>query len=205
MKVPVMTPSRYLSWITLPVVLSACSTMADVVGHKDEGTTRPYELSADQAWELTKIVFRTEGADAIEEHRDEGYILTSSGSNFYSKGTVMGAWVEPDSGNGVNVTVLTKRRVKTNLFTTLTEGTFHRRFAQGVRMITSGYPLPAMLPDSNEGNGDQYIVRTPSAPHVANNSVPVSESDGPCRLPESRPQMLSVEAAKFIGGTFESR
>ena len=70
--------------------------MADVVGHKDEGTTRGYELSSDQAWELAKIVFRTEGADAIEEHRDEGYMLTSSGSNFYSKGAVMGAWVEPE-------------------------------------------------------------------------------------------------------------
>src|SRR5262245_53604665 len=110
-----------LGWMTLTLVLSACSTMADVVDHKHEGTARVYELSSDQAWELAKIVFRTEGADAIEEHRDEGYMLTSSGSNLYSDGAVMGAWLEPSGGNRVNVTVLTKRRVKTNLFTTLTE------------------------------------------------------------------------------------
>src|SRR5215831_3811527 len=103
MKMPDLIPSHYLCWITLPVVLSACSTMADVVGHENEGTTRGYELSADQAWELAKIVFRTEGADAIEEHRDEGYMLTSSGSNFYSKGTVMGAWIEPNGDNRTNV------------------------------------------------------------------------------------------------------
>jgi hypothetical protein len=191
MEAPDKIPSQYLCWITLPVVLSACSTMADVVGHKYEGTTGSYELSSDQAWELAKVVFRTEGADAIEEHRDEGYILTSSGSNFYSRGAVMGAWIEPHSGNRMNVTVLTKRRVKTNLFTTLTEGTFHRRFAQGVRIITSGHPLPAMLPDSNEGDGLRPVIR--STPDVADLS---SQSDGSCRLPESRPPMLSVEVTK---------
>jgi hypothetical protein len=191
-------PAQYLYWLILPVVLSGCSTMADVVGHKDEGTTRGYELSSDQAWELAKIVFRTEGADAIEEHRDEGYMLTSSGSNFYSKGAVMGAWVEPDGGSRINVTVLTKRRVKTNLFTTMTEGTFHRRFAQGVRIVTSGHPLPAMLPDSNEGNDVQHIVRTPTAPQFANSrkAPATSPSDGPCRLQEVRSQTVSVETIK---------
>jgi hypothetical protein len=174
---------RYLYWITLPVLLSACSTMADVVGHQNEGTTRAYELSSDQAWELAKIVFRTEGADAIEEHREEGYMLTSSGSNFYSKGAVMGAWLEPDSGNRISVTVLTKRRVKTNIFTTLTEGTFHRRFAQGVRIIMSGNPLPAKLPDSNEVKG-------------VGKSMSVSQSDGSCPLPGPRPQRLLLEATK---------
>jgi hypothetical protein len=196
MKAPDVFLSHYVYWIALPLVLSACSTMADVVGHKDEGTTRGYELSADQAWELAKIVFRTEGADAIEEHRNEGYMLTSSGSNFYSKGAVMGAWVEPDGENKINVTVLTKRRVKTNLFTTLTEGTFHRRFAQGIQIINSGNPLAAVLPDSNEGNGIRPVGR--DAPVMANNekSMSLSQSDGTCRLPEFRPQMLSVEAAK---------
>jgi hypothetical protein len=196
MKVPDTRPVHYLYWITLTVVLSACSTMADVVGNKNEGTTRLYELSSDQAWELAKIVFRTEGADAIEEHRDEGYMLTSSGSNFYSKGAVMGAWVEPDSGNRINVTVLTKRRVKTNLFTTLTEGTFHRRFAQGVRIITSGHPLPAMLPDSSQGHDAQPLVQTgtPSAAHSGERRL--SQLDGSCRLPEGHRDVIPVDAAR---------
>jgi hypothetical protein len=196
MKAPNTLPAHCLWWITLSVVLSACSTMADVVGHKNEGTARVYEVSSDQAWELAKIVFRTEGADAIEEHRAEGYMLTSSGSNFYSEGAVMGAWVEPYDENSSNVTVLTKRRVKTNLFTTLTEGTFHRRFAQGIRIINSDNVLAAVLPDSYEGYGGQPLVRNAGTPHVGKNgkAMPVSQSYGSCR-PGSQSQMLSVDGA----------
>jgi hypothetical protein len=34
-----------------------------------------------------------------------------------------------------------------NIATTLTEGTFHRRFAEAVELIRSGKPLPASAPD----------------------------------------------------------
>jgi hypothetical protein len=196
MTMPNTSDAHRLSWITMSLILSACSTMADVVDHKHEGTAMVYELTSDQAWELAKVVLRTEGADAIEEHRDQGYMLTSSGSNFYSRGAVMGAWVEPYSGNRMVVTVLTKRRVKTNLFTTLTEGTFHRRFAQGVRIVNSGSPLPTMLPDSDDRNGQQPVVRQASIPYAANSEtdMPVSQSNGSCRSLESQPRMLSVDA-----------
>ena len=195
MKVYGNIPVSGLCWIALSAVISACSTMADVVGNKNDGTSRVYDVSADQAWELAKIVFRTEGADAIEEHRDQGYMLTSSGSNFYSRGAVMGAWIEPYGENRMNVTVVTKRRVKTNLFTTLTEGTFHRRFAQGIRIINSGNTLTTMLPDSYEANGEQPFVRKRGTPDAAQTEMPVSQLDGPCRFPERHPQVISVDAA----------
>lgn len=137
-----------LCWIAVSLALSACSTMADIIKHKDEGTAEVYDVSPDQAWEIAKVVFRTEGADAIEEHKHQGYMLTSSGRNLYSYGAVMGAWVEPSGGNRTKVTVLTKRRITIALFTTLTEGTFHRRFAEGVAIVKSGNPLPSILPDS---------------------------------------------------------
>ena len=63
------------------------------------------------------------GSDAIEEHRDQGYMLTSSGMNFVSAGAVMGAWVEPAGRGQTKVTVVTKRRMATNIATTLTETT----------------------------------------------------------------------------------
>lgn len=126
--------------------LAGCATMGDVVGQKEEGTSQVYPVTADQAWEIAKVVFRTEGADAIEEHRPEGYMLTSSGMNLVSWGAVMGAWVEPVGEGKTKVTVLTKRRITVNLFTTLTESTFHGRFAQAVDLVRSGKPLPALLP-----------------------------------------------------------
>ena len=136
-----------LSFVAL---LNGCSTMNDVVRVKEagtEGTTKVYAVSADQAWEISKTVFRWEGSDAIEEHRDQNYMLTSSGMNLVSMGAVMGAWIETVDKDNTKVTVVTKRRVTLNVATTLTEGTYHRRFAQAVEIVKKGQPLPRNTPD----------------------------------------------------------
>jgi hypothetical protein len=136
--------------VSFIALFSGCATMSDVVRVKEEGTegtTKVYPVTADQAWEISKVVFRWEGADAIEEHRDQGYMLTSSGINLVSWGTVMGAWIEPVDKNITKVTVVTKRRVTINIATTLTEGTYHRRFAQAVEIVKKGKPLPRNIPD----------------------------------------------------------
>jgi hypothetical protein len=138
--------------LLLPFValLDGCSTMDDVVRVKEagkEGTTKIYPVTVDQAWEISKVVFRWEGSDAIEEHRSEGYMLTSSGINLVSWGTVMGAWIEPVDKDNTKVTVVTKRRVTVNIATTLTEGTYQKRFAQAVEIVKKGQPLPRVAPD----------------------------------------------------------
>ena len=130
-----------LLWVT------GCSTTSDVLKAKSEGTSQVYPVSADQAWKIARTVFRWEGADAIEEHRDENYMLTSSGMNLVSAGTVMGAWVDPVDKNNTKVTVVTKRRLSTDIATTLTETTFHKRFAQAVAIVKAGKPLPASPPE----------------------------------------------------------
>ena len=55
--------------------------------------------------------------------------------NLVSWGAVMGAWIEPVDKESTKVTVVTKRRVTMNIATTLTEGTYHRRFAQAVEIV----------------------------------------------------------------------
>ncbi len=126
-----------LVWVT------GCATMTDVLKAKDEGKgmTRVYPVSADQAWYIAKAVFRSMRADAIEEHRAEGYMLTSSGATAASHGALAGAWVEPIDQNHTKITVVTKRRVSINIVTTLTETTFHRLFAQAVEIEKAGKPL----------------------------------------------------------------
>jgi hypothetical protein len=131
-------------------VLNGCATLNDVVQAKEsgaEGTVKVYPVTKDQGWEIAKTVFRWEGSDAIEEHKDQNYMLTSSGMNLVSYGAVMGAWIEPVDKDNSRVTVVTKRRVTINLATTLTETTFHRRFAQGVDIVKKGQPLPRNPPD----------------------------------------------------------
>ncbi len=132
------------------IVIAGCATMGDVMRSKDEGTARTYPVTADQAWEIAKIVFRWEGADAIEEHKSEGYMLTSSGMNLVSTGAVMGAWIEPVDKNNTKVTVVTKRRIATNIATTLTETTFHNRFAQAVEIVKKGGQLSSTKPPTAE-------------------------------------------------------
>jgi hypothetical protein len=130
-------------------LLAGCATMSDVVESKAEGkgTAEVYPVTADQAWEIPKAVFRWEGADAIEEHRSEGYMLTSSGMNLVSYGAVMGAWIEPVTSGRTRVTVITKRRLSVNVATTMRETTFHKRFAQAVDMVKAGKELPLTAPD----------------------------------------------------------
>jgi len=121
--------------------------MGDVARSKADGTAAVYPVSADQAWEISKTVFRWEGSDAIEEHRSENYMLTSSGMNMVSWGAVMGAWIDPVDANSTKVTVSTKRRLSMNLATTLTEDTFHKRFAQAVEIVKKGQKLPVAPPN----------------------------------------------------------
>ncbi len=138
-----------LAAIVFLAIMSGCATMSDVQRVKEEGsegTVKTYPVSADQAWDIAKTVFRWEGADAIEEHREEGYMLTSSGPDLVSLGAVMGAWIKPVSNEATEVTVVSKRRITVNLFTTMTESTFHKRYAQAVAMVNNGETLPLTAP-----------------------------------------------------------
>jgi len=135
-----------LGSVSLLIWFAGCATMGDVAKSKAEGTSKVYPVTADQAWDISKAVFRWEGADAIEEHKTEGYMVTSSGMNWVSWGAVMGAWIEPIDKDNTRVTVVTKRRIATNIATTLTETTFHDRFAQGVNIIKAGKSLPIASP-----------------------------------------------------------
>lgn len=142
---------RGLALVGLLAVLLAlpagCATMSDVMKSKEEGTAQIYPVDSEQAWEISRTVFRWEGADAIEEHKADGYMLTSSGMNFVSMGAVMGAWIDAVDKNNTKVTVVTKRRIATNLATTLTEATFHKRFTQAVEIVKKGRRLPAAPPE----------------------------------------------------------
>lgn len=132
--------------------IAGCANLTHVIRQKEAGggTTRVYPVGVDQAWDIAKTVFRWSGTDAIEEHRDEGYMLTSSGMNLVSYGAVMGAWVEPVGQEQTQVTIVTKRRLSLNIATTLTETTFHKRFARAVEIVKAGKPLPLALPPEDE-------------------------------------------------------
>jgi len=136
-----------LGSLTLFAWMMGCITsMNDVVRAKNDGTAKVYPVSSDQAWEISKAVFRWEGADAIEEHKAEGYMVTSISMNWVYAAGIMAAWVEPVDKDSTRVIVVTKRKRATDFATTLPESTFHDRFAQAVDIIKAGKPLPVRSP-----------------------------------------------------------
>ncbi len=110
-------------------------SMTHVLRDKSQGTAHIHPITIDQAWAIAKDVFRWEGSETLEEHRDEGYMLASSGMDLVSFGALMGAWLEPVGIGQTKVTVVIKPRANTAPFMTQTEGSFHRRFAQAVQLM----------------------------------------------------------------------
>jgi hypothetical protein len=121
--------------------LAGCVTVGEVPRYKNEGLARTYPVTHDQAWVIARGIFRRlKAVDAIEERREENLILTSTGLDGWTYGAVMGAWIERVDAQNTRVTVVTKRRFQANAFTSLTETTFHERFADAVEAMRGGQP-----------------------------------------------------------------
>jgi hypothetical protein len=131
-----------LAVVCLTLALGGCIISArDLPNYKQEGMSRVYPVTEDQAWTIARSIFRSlDEIDAIEERRPEGYMLTSTGAGGFTWGTVIGTWFERVDDTKTKVTIVTKRRLQTNISTSLTETTFHRRFEQAVDILKR--PLP---------------------------------------------------------------
>jgi hypothetical protein len=130
------------------LVAMGCQGMADVFVEKEKGggDSRQYAITEDQAWVISRHVLRWEGAEAVEERRDEGYMTCTFGINLVSYGSLAGVWIEKSGEEAAKVTVVCKRRMATDFATVMTEGTFHRWFAKAVDMLKAGKTLPKTRP-----------------------------------------------------------
>jgi hypothetical protein len=131
-----------LLWVT------GCATTSSVVNAKEDGTSQVYQVNPNQAWEVAKTVFRWEGTDDIEEHRPEGYMIARNGKEWVPWGALMVAWVDQVDRKNTKVTVVTKRNLGREVATTSSEAAFHERFAEAVKIMKAGKPLPSEAPKS---------------------------------------------------------
>jgi hypothetical protein len=117
------------------LVLMGCAHMSDLkTAHSEgRGTSVSYLVPVDQAWTISVGILREAGAENIDEHRDKGYMLTSTtlGAGL-SMGTYIGVWIEPGESGQTKVTVVTKRKISAAVVTALTEKGFHRKFAEAL-------------------------------------------------------------------------
>jgi hypothetical protein len=126
---------------------TGCATRQSVVVAKGRGrgTQRNYPVTVDQAWMIAKAVLELEPTEKVEEHRPEGYMVTTDIVSSLTPGTYIGVFVEPD-GAEAKVTIVTRRRTPTQAYASLSEGSFHRKFAELVKLIAAVGPLPAETP-----------------------------------------------------------
>lgn len=136
------------------ILVSGCASLNDLAKEVmkarqggREGISKVYPVSTGEAWEITMAVFCWEKTDEIEEHRDENYVITSTGMKMVAFGSVMGVWIEPVDAEHTRITTITKRRVRSDCFTELTGPKFFKRFEQGVRIVKSGKKLPVTPPE----------------------------------------------------------
>jgi len=118
---------------------SGCaSVMSEVVAAKAQGTegvTVDYPITENQAWDIAHTVLRDAGAQAIEDHRAEGYMLTTSPNTLGVSGALVGVWVRKSSASTTAVTVISKRQIKSALLVSPTESQLQDRFARAVGQL----------------------------------------------------------------------
>jgi uncharacterized protein YceK len=141
--------------ITFSVILllGGCASMQELTNEVikarntgKEGVTKVYPVTENQAWDITEAVFRWEKTDNIEEHKNENYVIAGMGMKMVAFGSVMGVWIEPVDSGHTMLTVVTRRRVASDIFTRLTAPRFYERFDKGVKIVKSGKELPVIPP-----------------------------------------------------------
>src|SRR2546430_2555802 len=97
---------------------AGCAKKHDLVVWKlrGRGTERVYALTADQAWSISKAILKLEPTEAIEEHRSEGYMLTSDDSSALVPSTYMGVFIAAEGPRAAKVTFVTRRRTPTQAY-----------------------------------------------------------------------------------------
>jgi hypothetical protein len=119
--------------IVAAVIIGAgCSATDDVVTSKvaGAGTSVDYPVTRDQAFDICVAILQWQGANAFEEHRDQGYVFLGRS----------GAFVEEGSAPGLTrVTVLARSGE-------FSEARFHQDFRTAVEIVRAGRPLPGARP-----------------------------------------------------------
>jgi hypothetical protein len=119
------------------VALGSCANRQDVLRTKlqGKGVAHTYEVTFDQAWSIASTIFRLEPTEPIEDHRSEGYMLTSQNPGPMSSGAYLGVFFEPAGEKGTRVTFVVRRQSATQAYPFLNEAAFHHKFEELVHLM----------------------------------------------------------------------
>jgi hypothetical protein len=135
--------------LTLVLAAVGCAgERQDVLRAHDahEGEVRVFDVGMAQAWAAARAALRWNHAEAIEEHRAEGYMLATAGISAWSWGASMGVWLEPANAQGTQVRAIVSRKLATNVFGQ-SEDMLLDDIGKAVAIVQQGLPLPDADPD----------------------------------------------------------
>lgn len=149
-----MSRRVWRSTAALPVLLltlasSGCAgEREDVLSEHDAngGEVRVFPVGMDQAWAAARAALRWNHADAVEEHRAEGYLFATASASLWSWGASMGVWLQPANAQGTEVRAIVSRRLATNLAAQSADALMDD-IARAISLEKRGQPLPDEDPD----------------------------------------------------------
>jgi hypothetical protein len=130
-------------------VASGCAgERQDVLDAHDAraGLVRVFDVPADVAWAAARAAMRWNHADAIEEHRSQGYMLATAGAQGWSWGATMGVWLEGSGPGGTQVRAIVSRKLAANV-TAQSEGALLDDMQKAVELEKRGEVLPDAAPE----------------------------------------------------------
>jgi len=176
---------RAMACVFALFALAGCATRRDVVVSKlrGRGTQRVYPVTVDQAWIISETILRLEPTESVDEHRSEGYMLTSDSSSSFTPSTYMGVFVEADGPAATKVTFVTRRRTPTQAYAGLSEGGFHRKFAELLGLIAAVGPLASASGPRDSGGahaapGSTLAASDAGTPASSPGNAPEARGDG---------------------------
>jgi uncharacterized lipoprotein len=95
---------------------SGCSTIADCLDAKGQGTSRIYNAPFETVWKTTPKALNDLGLSVAGQNREEGYILAGKGMTAFSYGENVGVFIDVVSDEQTKVETVSKKTMATNLF-----------------------------------------------------------------------------------------
>jgi hypothetical protein len=135
---------------------------------RGRGTEQRYGVSEAQAWTIARTLLKLEGTDPPDEHRTEGYLVTSQHTEGLEAGTYLGVFIEADGPSASRVTAVARRRSPLQSYAGLGETQFHRKFADLLLMASEigqgmAAPSTSCSPPARQANGADASFPSPEA------------------------------------------
>ncbi|HTL47619.1 MAG TPA: hypothetical protein VL688_06095 [Verrucomicrobiae bacterium] len=96
--------------------LAGCTTTHNIHGFRGKGKSATFDVAFMDAWESAKEAGNMMGLDIKEENLDAKYIVFGKRVSLMSYGEVVGVYVTPVSDGKARVEVVSKPKVRTNIF-----------------------------------------------------------------------------------------